>query len=105
MIKKVLAIATMIIFLVAPALGCILPGGTQVYLFQSPGMQPGAPSTDQEVIVMGEQPPAEMLEGFGGMSGDEDWSDGIAVYDEDDGLYILVHKKDLQGECEVLNLE
>ena len=35
----------------------------------------------------------------------DDFSDGVVVFDEDDGVYVLVHKGDLKGECEILKNE
>ena len=84
--------------------GCIIPKGTDVMLFTRNGMSPTAPTIDRPVVESKEQPKPELLKDFSENAG-QDWSDGVVVFDRDYVIYILVHRRDLVGECEIAENE
>ena len=105
MIKKLLLAVLIFMFSVSmAAAGCILTDGSLVYLFTPDGMVAAQVPGDQEVVLLDEQPPADILMNFG-LSIREDWSDGVAVYDKGYNVTSLVHANDLEGECEVKKME
>jgi len=91
-----------VMFMAVGAWACILTDGSDVYLFTPQGMMLAQVPGDQEVVLLAEQPPAEVLMSFGLGIG-EDWSDGVAVYDEGYNVTSLVHANDLEGECEIIS--
>ena len=105
MIKQLLLAALILVFSVSLAVaGCMLPKDTGVMMFTQGGMSRTTPSVDRPVVEVSEQPTAEMLAEFSN-NAKEDWTDGVVVFDKDHVLFLLVHKKDLQGECEILEME
>ena len=103
---KQLVLATVIfVFSISIAVaGCVLPKDTAVMLFTQGGMSPTAPTTDRPVMETSKQPTAETLKQFSDGAG-QDWTDAVVVFDADFVIYVLVHKKDLVGECEVIEVE
>lgn len=100
MFKKLLLCLVLALALVAGPIGgaafagCILPANTSVFIASPQGWSTGAPTSDQVVVMVEKQPTAEELKSFSGQVG-ADWSDGVVVHDQDDGIYALVHKGDL----------
>ena len=97
--KLLLCLVLALALIVGPISGaafasCLLPANTSVFVASPQGWFATAPNTDQEVVVVEMQPTAEELKSFSEQVG-VDWTDGIIVHDEDDGVYVLVHKKDL----------
>ena len=56
------------------------------------------------MVYTSDQPTTEMLMEFSGNAG-VDWADGVVVLDEDHAIYLLVHKKDLIGKCEIVKVD
>ena len=105
MFKQLLLAVLIFMFSVSMAVaGCIIPENTGVMMFTSLGMQRTSPSMDRPVVEASDQPPAELLVEFSA-NANEDWTDGVVVLDEAHGMYLLVHNKDLVGECEVKVME
>lgn len=105
MFKKLFLTVLIILFSASVAIaGCILPAETGVMMFVEGGMTRSAPTIDRPVKEVDLQPTEEMLTEFSANSG-EDWTDGVVVLDEGHALYLMVHKKDLVGECDVIKIE
>lgn len=105
MFKKLLLAVLIFMFSVSIAVaGCIIPENTNVMMFTQGGMSRTSPTIDRPVVEALEQPTSELLVEFSANAG-EDWTDGVTVLDEDHGIYLLVHRKDLVGECEVKVME
>lgn len=98
MFKRLIAGIMIVMFMAVGAWACILTDGSKVYVFTPDGMLAGQVPGDQEVVLLDKQPPAEILMSFGLGIG-EDWSDGVAVFDEKYNVTSLVHVEDLEGEC------
>jgi len=108
--KKLIALFLLISLIFVPMMvqaECILEGGSMVHVYIEQMGRWSSPTivfSDQVVIVMPEQPTAEQLQMFGDHpTVATDWSDGTIVYDEDDRVTVLVHRKDLSGDCELKN--
>ena len=105
MFKQLVLAIVIFVFSVSIAVaGCILPKDTVVMLFTQRGMSATFPPTDRPLVEIKEQPTAEMLKEFSDGAG-EDWTDGVVMFDKEFVIYVLVHKKDLVGECEVIEVE
>ena len=101
MFKQLILAIVIFVFSVSIAVaGCIIPQGTDVMMFTRGGMSPTIAPIDRPVVESKEQASAELLKEFSAGAG-EDWTDGIIVFDKDYVIYLLIHKKDLVGECEV----
>ncbi len=105
MLKKLFLAILIVLFSASmAAAGCILPAETGVLMFVEGGMTRTTPSVDRPVKEVDLQPTAEMLAEFS-LNSREDWTDGVVVLDEGHALYIMVHRKDLVGECDVIKIE
>ncbi len=105
MFKQLILTVLILMFSVSMAVaGCILPAETGVMMFTKGGMSRTAPQIDRPVVEVSDQPEAALLVEFSA-NANEDWTDGVVVLDEDHGIYLLVHRKDLVGECEVKVME
>jgi len=103
MIKKILISIILVLFSYSIALGCFLPDGLNVWVVSPQGMMRGVVPGNQDVVRPDEQPTQEQMITFGNLPDvNEDFSDGVIVYDEDEQVHVLVHEGDLVGECEVL---
>ena len=72
-------------------------------MFVAGGMNRTAPSIDRPVVEVDLQPTAEMLAEFS-LNSKEDWTDGVVVLDEQHAIYLMVHRGDLVGECDVIKI-
>jgi len=88
----------------AAVAGCIIPKGTDVMMFTQQGTSPTVPPTDRPVIESKMQPDQKILKNFSEDIG-QDWTDGVIVFDKEFVIYVLVHRGDLVGECEVSETE
>jgi len=101
MFKQLILAIVIFVFSISIAVaGCIIPQGTAVMMFTHEGMSPTIPPMDRPVVESKKQAMPEVLKEFSDGVG-EDWTDGIIVFDKDYVIYLLIHKKDLVGECEV----
>ena len=73
-------------------------------MFTQNGMSRTTPTIDRPVVEVSLQPTLDMLIEFSGKA-NEDWTDGVTVLDEQHAIFLLVHRKDLVGECEVKVME
>jgi hypothetical protein len=104
MLNKLFLAVLIVLFSVSmAAAGCILPAQTGVMMFVEGGMQRTAPSVDRPVKEVELQPTEKMLSEFSTNSR-EDWTDGIVILDEDHAIYLMAHKKDLIGYCDVIRI-
>jgi len=105
MLKQLFLAVLIVLFSVSMAVaGCILPAETGIMMFTEGGMSRTAPAMDRPVKEADLQPTTEVLVEFSANSG-EDWTDGVVVFDEDYVVYLMVHRGDLVGECEVIETE
>jgi len=105
MFKKLLLAALIFLFSVSMAVaGCIIPKDSGVMMFFSGGLSRTSPTIDRPVKEVDKQPTAELLTRFSANAG-EDWTDGVVVLDEGYALYLLVHRGDLVGECDIIETE
>ena len=105
MFKRLFLAVLIVLFSASMAVaGCILPQDTEVMMFVEGGMNKTAPTMDRPVKEVNFQPTEEMLADFSANSG-EDWTDGVVVLDEDFAIYLMVHEKDLVGECDIIETE
>lgn len=104
MLNKLFLAVLIVLFSVSMAVaGCILPAETGVLMFVQGGMKFTAPSVDRPVKEVELQPTEEMLTEFSTNSR-ANWMDAVVVIDEDYAIYLMVHKKDLVGECDVIKI-
>ena len=105
MFKQLLLTVLILMFSVSMAVaGCIVPENTDVMLFTEFGMSRTTPTTDRPVKEVSPQPEPTLLKEFSD-NADEDWTDGVIILDEELAIYLLVHKKDIVGECEIVEVD
>ena len=77
------------------ALGCILPDGTHVFVFNGQYWHTAAAPGDQEVEIVKDNPPPDSWKDKVSEKTGEDWSDAVLVYDKTNNVYAAVKMKDL----------
>lgn len=97
MIKKIVLTLVLYLCMISVAIaGCIIPSGTRVFIATPNGMMEAFAQSNVIAEKAEKQPTAEQLTQFS-VKINEDWSDGIAVKDEN-GYNVLLHGSDFRCE-------